>query len=381
MGEFGADLASSVAIYWWQHDPENWLAITLSVLIVTCPCALSLATPTAVTAATGKLIQSGLLATRGHALETLAKASHVVFDKTGTLTYGLLTLLETSIRRGHDKEQCLSIAAALEVGSEHPIARAIRHGLDDNNLQARDIKNIPGSGISGMIEGEDYWIGTPNFVEMASGHHADVDALQKLRVSGNTVIALANRESVFALFAFGDELRDDAVSAIMDLKSAGKKIVLLSGDHVVVAKAVADKLGIDDVHGDFLPKDKLAYVKRLQKQGAIVVMVGDGINDAPVLAAAQVSIAMGSGTQLAAAGADMLLLSDRLSGISDGLYMVQRILWVIRKNVSWVIGYNFLALPFASMGFVAPWMAALGMSASSLIVVANALRLLRDKRN
>lgn len=374
-------LAGSVAAYWWQADPAHWLPITLSVLVVTCPCALSLATPTAVTAATGKLIRSGLLATRGHALETLARATHIVFDKTGTLTHGTLNLVESNISDGHDERDCLAIATALETGSEHPIARAIRRAAGDDKRQASDIQNTPGAGLTGRIDGQVYWLGTPLFVETEAGQKCNAEALQQLRASGNTVIALGNRQSVLALFAFGDALRDDATASVADLKAAGKKVVLLSGDHLAVAQQVAGKIGIDEVYGDLLPQDKLEHVSRLQKQGAVVAMVGDGINDAPVLAGAQVSIAMGGGTQLAAASADMLLLSDRLTGLSEGLRMARRMLWVIRQNLFWAIAYNLLALPAAAAGYIAPWMAALGMSASSLIVVGNALRLLRNKRN
>ncbi|WP_232020249.1 heavy metal translocating P-type ATPase [Sulfuriflexus mobilis] len=374
-------LAGSVAVYWWQADPAHWLPITLSVLVVTCPCALSLATPTAVTAATGKLIRSGLLATRGHALETLARATHIVFDKTGTLTYGRLNLIDSVVADGHDEQGYLAIAAALETGSEHPIARAIRRAAGDGKRQASDIQNTPGAGLTGDIDGQTYWLGTPLFIETETAQKCNAEALQRLRVSGNTVIALGSRKSVLALFAFGDELRNDAAEAVADLKAAGKQVVLLSGDHLAVAQHVAGKIGIDEVYGDLLPEDKLEQVSRLQKQGAVVAMVGDGINDAPVLAAAQVSIAMGGGTQLAAASADMLLLSDRLTGLPEGLRMAQRMLWVIRQNLFWAIAYNLLALPAAAAGYIAPWMAALGMSASSLIVVGNALRLLRNQRN
>ena len=374
-------LAGSVAAYWWQVDPAHWLPITVSVLVVTCPCALSLATPTAVTAATGKLIHSGLLATRGHALETLARATHIVFDKTGTLTHGTLNLVASEVSKGHDVDECLAIAAALETGSEHPLARAIRHKAGTNGLSAVEIRNTPGAGLTGQVKGQRYWLGTPLFVEQQSGQQCDSRALQTLRDSGNTVIALGNGQAVLALFAFGDALRDDAAEAVAALKAAGKQVVLLSGDHLAVAQHVAGKIGIDEVYGDLLPGDKLAHVRHLQKQGAVVAMVGDGINDAPVLAAAQVSIAMGGGTQLAAASADMLLLSDRLTGMVEGLNMAKRMLWVIRQNLFWALTYNLLALPAAAAGYIAPWMAALGMSASSLIVVGNALRLLRNKRN
>lgn len=374
-------LAGSVAAYWWQVDPVHWLPITLSVLVVTCPCALSLATPTAVTAATGKLIGSGLLATRGHALETLARATHLVFDKTGTLTYGRLNLLGSDISHGYDEGECLTIAAALETGSEHPIARAIRRAAGDNRQQASEIQNRPGAGLTGIIDGQVYWLGTVLFVETETDQKCNVEALQQLRIGGNTVIALGSRQTVLALFAFGDELREDAAATITELKAEGKKVVLLSGDHLAVVQHVAGHLGIEAAYGDLLPEDKLDHVTALQKQGAIVAMVGDGINDAPVLAGAQVSIAMGSGTQLAAASADMLLLSDRLTGLAEGLRMAKRMLWVIRQNLFWAITYNILALPAAATGYISPWMAALGMSVSSLIVVGNALRLLRNNRN
>lgn len=373
-------LAGSVAAYWWQVDPAHWLPITLSVLVVTCPCALSLATPTAVTAATGKLIGSGLLATRGHALETLAHATHIVFDKTGTLTHGRLNLVRSDISRGYGEGDCLAIAAALETGSEHPIARAIRRAAGDNRRQASEIQNRPGAGLTGNIDGQTYWLGTALFVETETGQECNAEALQQLRTGDNTVIALGSRQSVLALFAFGDELREDAAATIAELKAAGKQVVLLSGDHLAVVRHVAGQVGIEEAFGDLLPQDKLDHVIALQKQGAVVAMVGDGINDAPVLAGAQVSIAMGGGTQLAAASADMLLLSDRLTTLAEGLRMAKRMLWVIRQNLFWAIAYNILALPAAAAGYIAPWMAALGMSASSLIVVGNALRLLRNNR-
>lgn len=372
-------LATAVAIYWLQNDPLNWLPITVAVLVVTCPCALSLATPTAVTAATGELIRNGLLATRGHALETLARATHIVFDKTGTLTHGSLQLEECIASEGENAEQCLHKAVALETGSEHPIAQALRNAVTRSEHPASNIINTPGAGVCGEIAGQRHCLGTPVYVEGQTGQICDSQALLKARSGGRTVIALGNSDKILALFAVGDCLRDDAVSVVAELKRAGKQVVLLTGDHKEAARSIAQNAGISDWHASLCPEDKLDYIRDLQAGGAIVVMVGDGINDAPVLAAAQVSIAMGSGTQLAAASADMILLSDRLNSISEGLAMSKRMLLVIRQNLFWAVGYNLLALPAAAMGYVAPWMAALGMSASSLVVVGNALRLSRKK--
>ena len=222
-------LAGSVAIYWWQVDPAHWLPITLSVLVVTSPCAVSPATPPAVTAAPGTLIRSGLLATRGHALETLAHATHIVFDKTGTLTHGTLTLVESDISEGHDEQSCLAIAKALETGSEHPIARAIRRAAGEDIRQVNDIQNTPGAGLTGEVDGQAYWLGTPLFVETETGQKCNAKALEQLRVSGNTVIALGNKKTVLALFSFGDALRADAAESVAALNAEGKRVWLSLG--------------------------------------------------------------------------------------------------------------------------------------------------------
>jgi len=370
-------LAVGVAAYWWGHDGAAWLPVTIAVLVVTCPCALSLATPTAVTAATSRLTSQGLLTTRGHALETLAKTTHFIFDKTGTLTHGQLDLQSVRCLSSASRERCLQWAAALERSSEHPVAKAICHAAETNVKSAENIINTPGAGLTGMIDGEQFWLGTPSYIQANTHITVSEDELKRLRDEGHSVVALADSKRCHALFALGDRVRDGATELITQLTLSGLQVVLLSGDHQQTVEAVARQVGIEDWQAECLPADKLSAVKTLQAQGAVVAMVGDGINDAPVLAAAQVSIAMASGTQLAAASADMLLLSTDLLSISTGRDVAKRMMWIIRQNIIWAIGYNVIALPAAALGFVAPWMAAIGMSASSLIVVGNALRLLR----
>ena len=370
-------IAVSVAFYWSGHEGANWLPVTIAVLVVTCPCALSLATPTAVTAATSRLTSHGLLTTRGHALETLARATHFIFDKTGTLTEGKLELQAVECLSDISKQDCLNFAAALEVSSEHPVAKAICRAVENNSKVAADIINTPGAGLSGNVDAQQLWLGTPLYIKENTGITVAEDKLTSLRSKGYTVVVLADKDQCYALFALGDRLRAGATELISALKTSGSKVLLLSGDHRQTVEAIANKTGIDDWQAECLPVDKLSALKALQKQGAVVAMVGDGINDAPVLAAAQVSIAMASGTQLAAASADMLLLSTDLSSIDFGRRIAKRMLSIIRQNITWAIAYNAIALPAAAMGYVAPWMAAIGMSASSLIVVGNALRLLR----
>jgi P-type Cu2+ transporter len=370
-------LAGLVALYWWQQDSPLWLPATIAVLVITCPCALSLATPAAITAATGQLTRLGLLVTRGHALETLARATHFIFDKTGTLTRGRPRLLETrTLSRPNDAE-CLRRTAALERHSEHPIARALIEAAESGGPEATEVVNTPGAGMRGVVDGQTLFLGTPAYIEEQTGRTADPGMLEELRRRGDTVVLLAGRDALQAAFVLTDELRPGARELIAELKRQGKSVMLLTGDHETAARRVADGLGIEDLAWDLRPGDKLERVRALQQRGAVVAMVGDGVNDAPVLAAAQVSIAMGGGTAVAAANADMILLSQKLPHLADGLAVARRTLAIIRQNLVWAVVYNLLAIPAAAAGYVTPWMAALGMSASSLLVVANALRLTR----
>ena len=368
-------LAVGVALFWYLHDPARWLPITIAVLVVTCPCALSLATPTAITAATGRLMRRGLVTTRGHALETLARANTFVFDKTGTLTYGRLTLLDTHTYTPLNATDCLALAAALEQHSEHPIARALRATVDEARYTATDVTSTPGAGLSGAIHGQRYYLGTAAYLREAASIHLRDEAFATLRAGGNTLVLLSDAQQLLAAFVIGDEVRAGASVLVAELQRLGKRVLLLTGDHPGAAQRVAREAGIRDVEADLRPQDKLARVHALASQGAIVAMVGDGVNDAAALAAAHVSVAMGGGTQIAAASADMILLSEHLPHLAEAVLVAGKTLRIIRQNMTWAVGYNLIAVPFAAFGLVAPWMAAIGMSASSLIVVANALRL------
>ena len=367
-------IAATVAIFWLSQGSENWLPITIATLVVTCPCALSLATPTAITAASGQLAKLGLLPTRGHALETLARATHFVFDKTGTLTIGDITLTDIKVCADLSSDDCLQIAAALEQHSEHPIAKSFKHACPDGQRQAVDVSNTPGHGISGTVDAQAWYLGKPAFVMQYCSDDSIVDDS-----SGQTRVVLATTEKICAVFTFADAIREDAATLIQNLKASGKTVVLLTGDNESTAERVASAAGINEVRSSLKPENKLAYLKRLQQQGAIVSMTGDGVNDAPVLAGADVSIAMGSGSQLAAASADFILLSNKISTIYSGYGLSVRTLSIIRQNLMWAIGYNILAVPAAAMGYIQPWLAAIGMSASSLVVVLNALRLARKQ--
>jgi len=368
-------LAAGVALFWAWYDSARWLPITIAVLVVTCPCALSLATPTAITAATGRLMRRGLVTTRGHALETLARATVFVFDKTGTLTRGRLALHAAHTLAGTDAATCLQLAGALESRSEHPIARAVRGAAGSALPAAIDVVNTPGAGITGSIDGHRYALGHSAFVAEATGMAVPEAARAQYESGGRTLVWLADDRQLLAAFEIGDELRAGARDLINTLQCAGKRTLLLTGDHAAVAQRVAAATGITEVEANLRPQDKLARVQALIGTGEVVAMVGDGVNDAAALAAAHVSIAMGSGTQIAAASADMLLLSEELAHLGEGVAVANKTMAVIRQNMAWAVGYNFLALPFAAAGLIAPWMAALGMSASSLLVVANALRL------
>jgi P-type Cu2+ transporter len=367
-------LAALVAIYWWQHEPARMLPVVIAVLVVTCPCALALATPAALAAATGAAARAGVLMTRGHVLETLARADYFVFDKTGTLTRGELRLRGVYPLGDLDADRCLAVAAALETHSEHPLARAVVAAATVSIPTATNVMNTPGGGIEGAVDGVVLRIGTPAFIEGSGATAPDPARIAEL-AGGGTVVLLADRKRGLAAFVFEDDLRAGARPLIAELKRRGKKTALVSGDHAAAANQVARALGIEQVAAPLNPAGKLAYLRRLQAGGAVVAMIGDGVNDAPVLGAAQVSIAMGSAAAVSAAAADAVLLAQNLRPIGAALRIACRTAVIIRQNLAWAIGYNLLAVPAAAAGYVAPWMAALGMSASSALVVANALRL------
>ena len=373
-------VAVAVAVGWYLVDPSKALWITVSVLVVTCPCALSLATPIALTVAGGALAKDGLLVTRGHAIETLARATHFVFDKTGTLTTGKMQLLEVGVCGNLSEFECLKIAAALEQSSEHPVAAALRRGVAGELPLAKRVQAEAGQGIEAEIDGRLYRIGRPVYALKPSGKDLPA-SLHGWLESGDTVVVLADDKGCLALFRIGDELRPEAYSLIKELKALGRHVVLLSGDAPSVANRVAAALGIDDVRAGVTPQGKHDCVTGLQSEGAVVAMIGDGVNDAPVLAQAQVSVAMGGGAQLARTQSDFVLLSENLGHMRWGLRRATLTLKVIRQNLWWSFAYNFVALPLAIAGLVPPWLAGIGMSASSLLVVLNSLRIQRVEKD
>jgi Cu2+-exporting ATPase len=357
-------VAATVFGIWYFVEPSRAFWITVSVLVVSCPCALALATPAALTAALGRLTRMGLLSTRGHALETLAHATDFVFDKTGTLTTGEFRLLETVAVRG-ERDAVLVLAAALEQGSTHPVAAALREAAGPIAEAASQIHYHPGQGLEGQVAGRPYRLGTPTFI----------GAEPAIRTAGMTVIGLADQDGPIAWFGLGDEPRAQAAQLVTALKGMGVRLHLFSGDRPENVLALARQLGIEHARGGMLPEDKLNAVKELQAAGAIVAMTGDGVNDAPVLAQAQVSVAIDQGAEAAQAAADMVLLSSELSRLADGVRIARKTQAVIRQNLAWSVVYNALAIPAAAMGHVTPWLAGIGMSLSSLLVVLNAMRL------
>jgi Cu2+-exporting ATPase len=358
-------LAVAVAATWTFIDADRAFVITLSVLVVTCPCALALATPAAFAAAGGRLADLHLLVTNGDAIEVLARATYVVFDKTGTLTVGQPEVLETTLHDDNRSEtECLAIAAALEAASTHPIARAFReHGA---GMQARDARVRVGKGVEGIIDGQCWRIGTEEFVGGAAGEIAN---------DNGTQVLLANEDRIVAAFTIDDALRDDASDTIRTLQDSGLRISLFSGDRASAVDRVAAELGIADARAGCSPDDKLTAIRSLQEAGETVVMVGDGINDAPVLAGADASIAPSHAATLAQSTADVLMLGPSLRPIVTLLRAARRTMTIVRQNLGWAIVYNVSAVPAAAIGIVPPWLAAIGMSASSLVVVMNALRL------
>jgi len=368
-------LALVTAIYWYQKDPAAWLSITVAVLVVTCPCALSLATPTALTAATGVLTANGLVPSTALALEKITRVTHVLFDKTGTLTTGKPRVVKTIFHSSRNEGDALATAALLERDSIHPIAKAF-HNHDDAGSQTRaeKLEHVVGGGVCGLINGSRYCIGSQKFL---AGQFPGIDQLKKMKSAAT--VHLASERELIASFKVQDVLRDGAKIAIQQLKELGLTPAIVSGDNVENVREVAASLGIDEYYAEATPEAKLQRIYRLQQSGARVLMVGDGINDAPVLAAADVSVAMGAGTQIAISKADYILMNDQLPIVVKAVKLSAKTMRIIRQNLGWAVVYNVIAIPAAAAGFVPPWLAALGMSASSLIVVVNALRLNRFK--
>jgi Cu2+-exporting ATPase len=368
-------LAVGVFAWWHLHDPARAWTVAIAVLVVSCPCALSLATPSALAAATDRLLREGVLIVRPHVLETLHRATHVVFDKTGTLTLGQPVLRDVALYGSVERERCLQIAAALEAGSAHPLARAIMNAAGVSGLYAERQEQCTGQGVSGIVDGLPYRLGRAEYVAQLSGRFIGLQASGVF-----TSVYLGNADGVLARFDIADGLREDARDVVARFASAGKTLILLSGDGQEVTREVADALGIARAHGEQTPQQKLDFVRRLQRDGAVVAMVGDGINDAAVLSAADVSFAMGSGAALAQAHADAVLLTGRLSTLAQAAQLAGKTMAVVRQNLGRAMIYNAVAIPAAACGLINPWLSGIGMSLSSMLVVGNALRLRRAAR-
>lgn len=353
---------------WWYVEPDRTFEIVLSILVVTCPCALSLAAPAALAAASSNLLRHGILVTRGHALETLSQVTHVVVDKTGTLTYGKPRLHAVIPVAELGRERCLQLAASLEQASEHPLAEAFLQAVDNDALvPVTDPANQPGQGVAGSIDGVQYQLG-----KHPRGTAPQIDAAIP---AGSTLVWLVDANRTLALFVLSDEARPDASRLVEQLEQDRIPVTMLSGDGADAVGYWAEKLNIADARGNLRPQDKLDALQALQHKGAVVAMVGDGVNDAPVLAGAQVSLAMGGGTQVARSSSDIVLLSEKVSDVAYAMQTARHTMSIMKQNFVWAAVYNFVALPFAALGYLPPWLAALGMSLSSLIVVLNALRL------
>jgi Cu2+-exporting ATPase len=387
-------LAAAVFSAWWLHDADRALWVTLSVLVVTCPCALSLATPVVLAAASGRLQRQGFLVRSSHVLETLSKVTRVVLDKTGTLTTGKLEIdriVLSSKAEALDTTMVMDIAAALEQGCRHPIASAFKQRQTQIKGQAEELVYQVGGGVSGVLDGKRYALGKAAFIQqcfalqvptdLSSSSSSSPPASDNLNLKHRLEVILASEENVLARIVLVDELRPGARDLVSSLQKQGLAVELLSGDQESNTAALATDLGIKQWQANNSPEDKLATIRARQKEGDIVLMVGDGINDVPVLSGADISVAMAEATDFTRMASDAVLLSGNLNTLVDTLAVARKTEAVIRQNVAWALIYNFSALPLAAMGWVPPWAAAIGMSASSLVVVLNALRLQRRNKS
>ena len=388
-------LSALVFIGWYIVDPSQAIWATVAVLVATCPCALSLATPIALTVATNRLASYGFLTTRGHTLQTLAEITHVAFDKTGTLTYGKPNLLNIEIVASNDttavsneeKDKLLAIAAALEVGSRHPIAHALLTAAYQLHLPATQaLQYYPAGGVEAMIDGVLYRIGHVDFALDRTGHAANADNdliidLATHRASSAVVLSCQDSQSsawqALAGFYFNDKVRDSAPSMLAALKKSGIEPVMLTGDPSPQALVMAEELGMKAAYNGLSPTDKVNHIQALQAKGAVVLMVGDGINDAPVLAAADVSTSIAGAADLAQVSSDSIILNGQIEAITAAKRIADKTKRIIKQNLRWALIYNSSVLIPAALGYVPPWLAAIGMSLSSLLVVLNALRLKR----
>lgn len=357
-------VATLTYIIWSFIAPEQAFWITLSVLVATCPCALSLATPTALTCATAQLNKQGILIKQHHVLETLNNIDHILFDKTGTLSKGNFSLINTRVYGDYSKQQCIDFAAQLEQVSEHPIARAFQTQQQQSVL-LNNLSNKPGQGLQGYYQQQQLKLGNADFCTIN-------DPLK----STEQLVYLTLNKQLIATFELGDQLRDSASAAVSYWRNKKIKTTLITGDVSIKSDEIAGTLQIDNLLKGVTPEGKLQHLLQLQKNDT-VLMVGDGINDAPVLAGAHVSVALAGGTDIAKNSADVILLGEDLTKLQILSETAHKTTTIIKENLAWASLYNIIIVPLAMLGHVPPYIAVLGMSFSSLIVVSNSLRLLK----
>ncbi|MGW3565090.1 heavy metal translocating P-type ATPase [Streptomyces sp. NPDC000941] len=370
-------------------DPQAAITAAVAVLVVACPCALGLATPTALLAATGRGARLGILVSGVEALERLRNIDTVVLDKTGTLTTGRMSVIAVTVPADADADkhagadtdaaaEVLRLAAVVEQGSDHPLARAIvthARGQGDGHPLPRPVRfaAVPGLGVSGLVDGEEVAVTRPGELRGIPGDLRE--AVRAAETAGHTAVLVRVGDVRRAVISVGDTLRSDAYRAVEHLRRLGLRTVLASGDREATVRAVAGQLGITEVHAGALPEDKAALVATLQGRGSRVAVVGDGVNDAAALAAADLGIAMAGGTDAAIGAADVTLVREDIQAIPDAVRLARHTLATIRANLVWAFGYNLVTLPLAAVGRLNPMVAAAAMSASSLLVVGNSLRL------
>ena len=372
-------IAAVTAMGWLLVDGDVNRAVSaaLAVLVIACPCALGLATPTAMMVASGRGAQLGIFLKGHRALEAIRAVDTVVFDKTGTLTTGQPQVITVVAAQGWSEDEVLALAAAVESASEHPVAHAIVTACAERDVAAvEDFHAFAGHGVAGSVDGVAIVVGRPAWVTRDRVVPANLAAARRVGESqGQTVVFVASGDTVCGAVCVADAVKDSAAGAIAQLHAEGMKTMLLTGDNAATAAAIGAAVGIDDVVAEVLPEDKVGVIEKLRDQGRVVAMVGDGINDGPALACADLGLAIGRGTDVAIGAADIILVRDNLDSVPQALGLARATMRTIRVNMIWAFGYNIAAIPIAAAGLLNPLIAGAAMAVSSFLVVSNSLRL------